>query len=305
MELAGEMTERTLPWFSVAEYTTPGLSFDEDLEAYRKGGADGIGIDAGLKLGGGEQADSAHVAKLRESGLTAAFLFPPVPSVLPMTLMALGDEDPAARVEAMCRSVRGLAAFDPISFACATGPQGDYELEHAREIAVDGLLRVARAAADVGASVAIEPMHASIAADYSWITSIPDAVALLDDIGEPNTGILFDVWHLWDTPDLLGEIRAHAHRFLGVHVDDWRDPTRSWCDRALPGDGIADLAGILGALDESGYRGWYELEIFSDDGRFGNDYADSLWKLDPVELVASGREKFERAWHTRRLNSTP
>ena len=299
------MTAPALPRFSVAEYTTPGLSFAEDLEAYRRGGADGVGIDAGLKLGGGEQADETDLAMLRDSGLKAAFLFPPVPSVLPMTLMAFGDDDPGKRVEAMCRSVRGLAPFEPSSFACATGPQGSYELEHAREIAVDGLRRVARAAADVGASVAIEPMHTSIAADYSWITSIPDAVALLDDIGEPNTGILFDVWHLWDTPDVLREIRAHGHRFLGVHVDDWRDPTRNWCDRALPGDGIADLAGILGALDESGYRGWYELEIFSDDGRFGNDYADSLWKLDPVELVTSGREKFERAWQTRRLTSAP
>ena len=301
---ADAMTDRALPPFSIAEYTTPGLSFAQDLEAYREGGADGIGIDTALKLGGSEHADPVHLAMLHDSGLRTAFLFPPVPSVLPMRLMALGDDDPATRIEAMCRSVRGLAAFEPVSFACATGPQGDYELEHAREIAVDGLRRVARAAADVGASVAIEPMHTSIAADYSWITDIPDAVALLDDIGEPNTGIMFDVWHLWDTPDLLAEIRAHAHRILGVHVDDWRDPTRNWCDRALPGDGLADLAGILGALDESGYRGWYELEIFSDDGRFGNDYADSLWKLDPVELVRSGREKFERTWQTRRLSST-
>ena len=297
------MTERAAPLFSIAEYTTPGLSFAQDLEAYRSGGADGIGIDAGLKLGGREQADPLHLAMLHESGLRTAFLFPPVPSVLPMTLMASGGDGPAARIEAMCRSVRGLAPFDPVCFACATGPQGRYELEHAREIAVDGLRRVARAAAGVGANVAIEPMHSSIAGDYSWITNIPDAVALLEDIGEPNTGIMFDVWHLWDTPDLLAEIRAHAHRILGVHVDDWRDPTRNWCDRALPGEGLADLPGILGALDEGGYDGWYKLEIFSDGGRFGNDYADSLWKLDPLELVRAGRESFERAWQARRLTN--
>jgi sugar phosphate isomerase/epimerase len=299
------MAAGALPLFSIGEYTTPGLSFAQDLDAYRKGGADGIGIDAGLKLGGREQATAEDLKILRASALKATFVFPPVPSVLPMTLIALGAGDPATRIEAMCRSVRGLVALEPISFVCVTGPRGGLELEHARELAVAGLRKVARAAADVGATIAIEPMHASIAADYSWITSIPDAVALLDDIGEPNTGIMFDVWHLWDTPDVLGEIRRHSHRFVGVHVDDWRDPTRNWCDRVLPGDGIADLAGILGALDESGYRGWYELEIFSDDGRFGNDYADSLWKLDPVELVRSGREKFERAWQNRRLGSAP
>ena len=294
------MTSGASPSFSVGEYTTPGLSFAEDLEAYRRGGADGIGIDTALKLGGRERPEPAELAAFRESGLRATFVFPPVPSVLPLPLMPGGADDPRSRVEAMCRSVRGLAAFEPISFVCVTGPAGGYEPEHAREIAVDGLRAVARAAADVGAQVAIEPMHRSIAAEYSWITTLADAVALLDDVGEPNTGIMFDVWHLWDTPNLLAEIRRHAHRFVGVHVDDWREPTRSWCDRALPGDGIADVAGILGALDESGYAGWYELEVFSDDGRFGNDFADSLWKLDPVELVRSGREKFERAWRNRR-----
>ena len=291
----------SLPRFSVGEYTTPGLSFAEDLAVYREGGAQGIGIDAGLKLGGREQATAADLEHFRESGLAATFLFPPVPSVLPLTLMALGEDDPVARVEVMCRSIRGLAAFEPLSFVCVTGPQGRLESAHARELVVDGLAEVARAAADVGAVLAIEPMHASIGGDYSLVTNIPDTVALLDDIGEPNMGIMFDVWHLWDTPDLLTHIAHHADRFVGVHVNDWREPTRSWCDRVLPGDGAADIAGILGALDEGGYRGWYELEVFSDDGRFGDDFADSLWKLDPVELVRAGLAKFEHAWQNRRL----
>jgi sugar phosphate isomerase/epimerase len=288
------------PPFSVGEYTTPGLSFEQDLDAYREAGALGIGIDVGLKLGGREEVDPGDLERLRASGLKTTFLFPPVPSVLPMTLMELGEDDPQSRVESMCRAVRGLIAFEPISYVFVTGPLGNYEPARAREIAVEGLGRVARAAADVGARIAIEPMHSSIAADYSWITNLPDAVELLDDIGEPNTGIMFDVWHLWDTPGLLDEIRRHAHRFVGVHVDDWRDPTRNWCDRVLPGDGIADITGILGALDDAGYDGWYELEVFSDDGRFGNEWDDSLWKLDPVEFVRSGREKFEQAWRDRR-----
>jgi sugar phosphate isomerase/epimerase len=158
------MSIRAQPRFSVGEYTTPGLSFAEDLDAYRKGGADGIGIDADLKLGGREQAGAADLALLRESGLEPTFVFPPVPSVLPMTLIVLGEDDPTARIDAMCRAVRGLAAFEPISFVCVTGPVGDYEPEHARELAVNGLAKVARAAADVGARIAIEPMHSSIAA---------------------------------------------------------------------------------------------------------------------------------------------
>ena len=44
-----------------------------------------------------------------------------------------------------------------------------------------------------------------------------------------------------------------------------------------------------------------ELEILSDDGRYEDDLPDSLWKLDPFELVSTGRAKFEAAWAARRL----
>jgi sugar phosphate isomerase/epimerase len=145
-------------------------------------------------------------------------------------------------------------------------------------------------------------MHSSISADFSFLTTLPDTVRLLDEIDEPNTGILFDIWHLWDTPDLLEHIRRYARRFVGVHLNDRREPTRSWCDRVLPGDGSADLDGILRALADGGFDGWFELEVLSDDGTFGNDFPDSLWHLDPVELIREGREKFLRAWnHSQRI----
>ena len=42
---------------------------------------------------------------------------------------------------------------------------------------------------------------------------------------------------------------------------------------------------MLRALNDGGYDGWYELEVMSDDGRNGNQFADSLWEWDPVELI--------------------
>ena len=85
-----------------------------------------------------------------------------------------------------------------------------------------------------------------------------------------------------------------------MHVDDWRDPTRSWCDRVLPGDGIADTAGLLGVLRDGGYDGWLELEIFSDDGLMETEFPDSLWKLDPTELIRRGRDATLAAWNADR-----
>jgi sugar phosphate isomerase/epimerase len=288
------------PPLSVGEYTTPHLSFRDDLRVYREAGMAGIGIDAGLKLGGRETVSAEDLDAFRASGLAATFCFPGISTILPLGVMRAEPEDPDERVEAICRSLRGLSVFDPVCFVCGTGPKGTLDLERAREISVSGLQRVARAAADIGATIAIEPMHSSIADLFSFVTDLPAAVAVLDDIAAPNTGILVDVWHLWDTENLLQDIRAHVGRIVGVHVNDWRDPTRGWGDRALPGDGVADVRGILGVLDDAGYRGWYELEIFSDDGTFGNDFEDSLWKLDPVELLREGRRRFDQVWQSRR-----
>ncbi len=114
-------------------------------------------------------------------------------------------------------------------------------------------------------------------------------------------GIQFDVWHLWNTPDLFEEIQRYAGLIAGVHVCDWREPTRGWADRVLPGDGAADVPAILGALDDAGWDGYYDLEIFSDNGAFGATYPDSLWDLDAAELARRGRDAFVHSWHDKRV----
>ena len=75
-------------------------------------------------------------------------------------------------------------------------------------------------------------------------------------------------------------------------MSDWREPTRGWCDRVLPGEGIADVERLVGVLTDAGYDGFYDLEVFSDDGTFGNRYPDSLMRVPVQELACRGREAF-------------
>ena len=232
-----------------------------------------------------EGQDRESLARLREAGLKATICLPAGLSVLPLPAFP-GPDDPEERIASLCASVRRLAAFDPETVLCLTGPVGERDPQEARRIVVDGLREVARTGAEVGVRVALEPIHASARDDFTMVDNLPDTVELLEEVGEPM-GILFDTWHLWDTPDVLDHIRAHAHRFPAVHVNDWRDPTRGWDDRALPGEGIMDLPAIFGALEAGGFDGWYELEIFSTE-----TYPDSLLKLDPVELVRRGKAGF-------------
>lgn len=279
-----------MPRFAVSEFSTLNLGYDEDLAAYAAGGAEGIGL-AEAKLPEGQ--DSESLRKLRESGLTATICLPTTLSVLPMPPFP-GPEDPQERIESLCASVRRLAPFEPVTLLVLTGPPGDRDPAEARKIAVEGLREIARTAREAGVPVALEPIHASARDEFTMVDTIPDAVALVEEVGEPM-GVLFDTWHLWDTPNVLDHIRAEAHRFPAVHVNDWRAETRGWDDRALPGDGVMHLPAIFAALEDGGFDGWYELEVFSTE-----TYPDSLLKLEPAELVRRGKAGFEAAWAARR-----
>jgi Sugar phosphate isomerases/epimerases len=196
--------------------------------------------------------------------------------------------------------VHRLAAFKPAAVVCITGPAGDRDPDEARAIAVDGLRVLAREAESAGVRLALEPFEREGIEDWSLIGSLDEAAELIEEVGSDSIGIQFDVWHLWNS-DVLEQLPRHAHLIAGVHVNDRREPTRGWADRVLPGDGAADLPAILGVLEDVGWNGFYDLEVFSDNGAFGTSYPDSLWDLDAAELARRGREAFTRCWSERRV----
>jgi sugar phosphate isomerase/epimerase len=272
------------PPFSISQVSTLTASFADDVRAYAAAGVDGIGIWE-TKL----EADS--VERFRESGLGAASAVPAVPSIHPLPLLP-GPDDPRERVDALLRSLHVLAPFGPSAVVCLTGP-GD------RATVVAGLREVAAEAERLGLRLALEPFQREGIESWSIVNTLAEAAELADEVGSPALGIQFDVWHLWNTPDVAGDIGRYIDLVVGVHVNDWREPTRGWADRVLPGDGVADVPAILGALDRAGWDGYYDLEIFSDNGAFGANYPDSLWDVPPNDLAARAAESFTACWHQR------
>jgi sugar phosphate isomerase/epimerase len=74
------------------------------------------------------------------------------------------------------------------------------------------------------------------------------------------------VYHVWWDPKLAEQItRAGRERLLAYHVCDWLLPTRDLLnDRGMMGDGIIELRKIRSWIEEAGYVGPAEVEIFSD-----------------------------------------
>jgi sugar phosphate isomerase/epimerase len=277
------------PRFSISQVSTLTASFGDAVRAYAAAGVDGIGVWE-MKL------DDESLEEFRASGLGSATAVPTVPSIHPLPLLPGPDTVPE-RLGSLLRSLEILAPYAPAAVLCFTGP-GD------RETAVSGAREVAREAEQLGLRVAVEPFQLEGLESWSILNTLGEAAEFVEEVGSDAVGIQFDVWHLWNTPDLLEEIPRHAHLILGVHVSDRREPTRGWADRVLPGDGSADLPAILGALDDAGWDGFYDLEIFSDNGAFGSAYPGSLWDLDAAELARRGRDAFTTCWSERRVTES-
>jgi sugar phosphate isomerase/epimerase len=257
------------------------------VSAYAAAGADGIGIWE-LKV----EDDAAALEALEASGLGRASAVPAIPSILPLPLME-GPSDPSERIEAICASVHRLAQFDPGGIVCLTGPGDD------RDTVVAGLRTIGDEAQRAGVRIGLEPTNSVGGEDWTMISSLADAVDLLDEADHPALGVQFDTWHMWNTPNVLDEIARHVDRFVGVHVADWREPTRKWADRVLPGEGVGDLPRLLRALDAAGWDGYYDIEIFSDNGAFGDEWPDSLWDVPAAELARQAKDAFEHVWEAR------
>jgi sugar phosphate isomerase/epimerase len=95
-----------------------------------------------------------------------------------------------------------------------------------------------------------------------------DLCETLDAGGSPVLGLAVDVYHTWWDPKLREGIGRAGRdgRLLAFHVSDWLVPTRDLLlDRGMMGDGVIDLPGIRAWVEEAGYAGAIEVEIFSRD----------------------------------------
>jgi sugar phosphate isomerase/epimerase len=255
---------------SISEITTVTQSFADDLDAYRAAGADAIGIWE-------SKLEDDSLERFRASGLAAATVCAAVPSILPLPLMD-GPTDPAERVEAICAGMRRLAEFEPDCFLFLTGPGAD------RAAIPEGLRAIGEEGRRRGVRAALEPIQREFAHYWTVVSSLAEAAELIDEAGA-EVGLMYDTWHLWREP--LEEIERYRDRIYGVHVADWREPTRNTNDRVLPGDGVIEFDPIFQTLR---WDGFFELEIFSDA-----ELPGSLWQEDPRTLAARGIERLREA----------
>jgi hydroxypyruvate isomerase len=123
------------------------------------------------------------------------------------------------------------------------------------ELAVENLGLATRAAAEIGATVLVEPVSG---ADRYPLLTAADALAVIDRVQAaydvPNIGLLADLYHLAVNGDDVDRVIAeHTDRVAHVQIAD--APGRN-----EPGTGSLPLDHQLSALAANGYAGWVGLE---------------------------------------------
>jgi len=138
--------------------------------------------------------------------------------------------------------------------------------------------------------LAIEPLHPMYAADRACVNTLAQALDLCDALDPARSGALgvaVDAYHVWWDPLLHAQIvRAGRERLLAFHVCDWLVPTTDLLeDRGMMGDGVIDLPRLRGWVEDTGFAGYSEVEIFS---------RANWWQRDGGEVLDTCIERHKR-----------
>ncbi len=122
----------------------------------------------------------------------------------------------------------------------------------------------------------------------TFCSSLDTALALVEQCGEPNVGVNFDVFHYYTGRSKFEDLALLTPRNLAfVQLCDLAGVPRelaSDADRILPGDGDFQLEPILQRLRDLGYDGWVSLELMNP----------TLWRAKASQVAELGLAALER-----------
>jgi sugar phosphate isomerase/epimerase len=260
---------------SINELTTYRWSFEEDVAHYKVAGIAGIGVWRQKLADFGEEKGVELLAdhELAVSNLLWAGGF-------------TGSDGRSYRdsVEDAHEAVRLAAALSADALIVYSGARSGHTHNHARRLLVGAIKEVQPLADELDVTLAIEPMHPGCATDWTFITGLDDAVALLDELDSPRVKMALDTYHLGREADLPARISQLIDRIAVVHLGNSREPPEKEQNRCPLGEGTIPLKEIIAALDAAGYAGFYDVELMGED----------VEHCDYTELIEQSKSAFEQ-----------
>lgn len=152
-------------------------------------------------------------------------------------------------------------------------------LDEARGVAFDALAETLEHARQAGVMLALEALHPMYAPDWSVVNTLAECNDWCDRLGD-GMGIAVDTYHVWWDSTAPAEIAraGRAGRLSDFHIGDWLFQTSSLLlDRGIPGEGVIDLQMWHRLMQDAGFDGWIEVELFSE----------RVWAMPAAEALAA------------------
>ncbi|HEY4154212.1 MAG TPA: sugar phosphate isomerase/epimerase family protein [Puia sp.] len=185
------------------------------------------------------------------------------------------------------RAIEEAAELGTTMLVLVCGADPAQSLEESRKQIRDGIESLIPEASAAGVKLTIEPLHPMYADSRSAINTLAQANDLAEALNSPFVGIAVDVYHLWWDPDLEKEIRRCGENgnLMAFHICDWKLPTRDLLlDRGLMGEGCIPVRQIRSWVEDAGFGGFNEVEIFSN----------SYWEKNQAEFLNEIIEAYQR-----------
>jgi sugar phosphate isomerase/epimerase len=254
--------------------TTKPLSLAEAVGAYESAGVSGITVWRDHIVGTGltESAKILGDSSLEVVSLCRGGFFP--------------AHESKGRQDAIYDNLRAIEEAHAIGaplvvLVCGAVP--GMTLAEARKQIQYGIAAILPEATAAGVRLGIEPLHPMYADSRSAVNTVGQAMDIVDSIGSDQVGVTIDVFHLWWDPNLEVEIKRAGDSIFSFHVCDWRTPMRDMLnDRGLMGEGCIDIPQIRGWVEEAGFTGAIEVEIFSD----------TYWATDQIQYIERIKEAY-------------
>ena len=181
------------------------------------------------------------------------------------------------------RAVDETAALHADSLVLVVGGGAEVGLAEARKMVADGVAALAPYARQHGVKLGLEPLHPMYAAERSVLVTIAQALELASAFAPQEVGLVLDVFHIWWDPQVLALIAQSSGRIYGFHVNDWLVPLPDLLlGRGMMGDGVIDNRMLRLAVDQAGYSGPIEVEIFNR----------IIWDSDPDQVLQQMVDRF-------------
>lgn len=201
----------------------------------------------------------------------------------------VSDPERQKAIDDNCKAIDEAEALGAPLVVLVCGAVPGQSLTESRKQIKAGIAAVLPHAEAAGVKLAIEPLHPMYADIRSAINTLEQANDLAEELNSPWLGVTVDIYHLWWDPNLEQEIKRCGQNgnLSAFHICDWKTPTLDMLnDRGLMGEGCINIKEIRAWVEEAGFKGFNEVEIFSDS-YWKEDQADFLKKITEAYLQNS------------------